>query len=250
MRKEIETEIWVPHEEKKGMVRYVGQRKAKEVFLELGKALEEEGLCPSEGLHLGGVFTYDGVELFPKMYGLECFAQWGSNEGVYIDINILARTDDDNEYGRVNFAFGKDLGEGQATFDRMQYIAGYIYKLLTGDGSVHARYMIIPGEPEKSMNSLVARAESEMVDALKHKLFHEASFSIDCAEELALKLMILKTLSRCSLPEDKIVELFEQDNVLECLYPLCIKIMEANAFEIEDILMSCKSFQKAKREES
>ena len=44
----IETQIWEEIPEKKGYVRYVGQRKLVEVFNELEAYLKKEGICPEE----------------------------------------------------------------------------------------------------------------------------------------------------------------------------------------------------------
>lgn len=38
----IETEIWEPHPEKKGMVRYVGQRKTADVFRDVEMFLKKK----------------------------------------------------------------------------------------------------------------------------------------------------------------------------------------------------------------
>ena len=48
-----------------------------------------------------------------------------------------------NIYEPVNFAVGKSLKETTEAFDRMQYIAGRIYRAFMGDGTVHDRYMKI-----------------------------------------------------------------------------------------------------------
>ncbi len=236
----IETDIWVPNEEKKGYVKYAGQRKVREVWEELCTVLREEGLYPPEYFLLGRDF--ENRELFPKLADLYCFTRWGSNEGIYIDIDMLITDEEEKNYKQVHFATGKSLGETEEEFDRMNYIAGYIYRLFMGDGSTHVRYMLIPGkESQLTHKKLLERAEYEAVAQMKQRMFSADNVDLprpigDYADELAVKLMIVKAMQNFELPEDKLIELAKQENVLDVLYPLCKKVMEPSLFEIEDYL--------------
>lgn len=241
----IETEIWVPNEEKKGWVKYAGQRKVREVWEELCAALKEEGLYPPEYFLIGRDF--ENRKLFPKLADVYCFTRWGSNEGIFIDIDMLISDEEEKSYKQIHFATGKSLGETEEEFDRMNYIASYIYRLFMGDGRIHARYMLIPGpEPRLTHKKLLERMEYEVVAQMKQRMFladkegltHPIS---DYADELAVKLMIVKAMQNFELPEDKLMELAKQESVLDTLYPLCKRVIEPSLFEIEDILASCPS---------
>ena len=83
----IETEIWEPHPEKRGMVRYVGQRKTADVFRDV-ETLKEENLYPEDYLKLSFGFE-SRYEEFPKMLDIRCYAQWGGNEGIYLQADLL-----------------------------------------------------------------------------------------------------------------------------------------------------------------
>lgn len=243
----IETEIWTKNEEKKGWLKYVGQRKAVEVFNELEEVLKREGLCPPEYFSLSHTFSGTGETLFPRIDDLYCHTRWGGNEGIYINVDILHYNKDNSHYETIPFATGKSLGESIEEFDRMQYIAGYIYRLLMGDGSVRSRYIKLrENEPEKNQEALVRRVEMEANEMLKKKLYCEGEEPRNYANEAALKLMIMEGLSNCSLSEEKIEELYSHENILDYLHGICRPIMEANAYEIEDLLMSTRSFSPEK----
>ena len=244
MRK-IETDIWVPNEEKKGWVKYAGQRKVREVWEELCTVLKEEGLYPPEYFLLGRDF--ENRELFPKLADVYCFTRWGSNEGIYIDVNMLVTDEEEKNYKQIHFATGKSLGETEEEFDRMNYIAGHIYRLFMGYGSIHARYMLLPGkESQLTHKKLLECAEYEAVTQMKQRMFSANSEGemqpiSDYADELSVKLMIVKAMQNFELPVDKLIELAKQENILDVLYPLCKRVTEASLFEIEDILASCQS---------
>ena len=135
----IETEIWEPVPDKPGCVQYVGQRKASEVFEDLECFLREENLYPDEYFLLNFDFKRDGNQKIPRIADVICYAQWGGNEGVYLEVEFLAKHPNRDDFSRVNFASGKTLGESSEDFDRMQYIAGRIYKAFTSEGFVSSR---------------------------------------------------------------------------------------------------------------
>lgn len=128
----IETEIWEPHPENKGCLRYVGQRKAGDVFNELTEYLKKEEIYPDEYFLLNHSIENDA--LLPHVEDVICYAQWGGSEGVYIEVEFVVLQTTTNSYERINFATGKTLGETDVDFDRMQYIAGRIYKAFTNEG--------------------------------------------------------------------------------------------------------------------
>ena len=242
MLKTIETEILVPIEEKKGYVRYVGQRKAKEVFDELQNTLKEMNLYPDEYFLLANAFQFDGV-LFPKMADLHCYAQWGSSEGVYLEVDILTSDEEKKEYKTVHFATGKTLEETEAAFDRMQYIAGCIYKVFMGSGYTPARYVILKDEDAQktiTYEKLVGKLEQECKDIMREHLLHKEEGLSKIAGELGLKLQILNVLKKEEvfkmLPDEKLKELYETDGIMQHLYQLVHHICEADEWEIEDAI--------------
>ena len=112
-------------------------------FIDIKKILTEEGLCPEEYFTLSYPTGCHADEPFPEISGLFCNAQWGGSEGIYLDIAINVFDSEEKNYKQISFITGKTLSESGDAFDRMQYIGGYIYRLLMGDGNVHARYILL-----------------------------------------------------------------------------------------------------------
>ena len=102
--------------------------------------LKKEGICPEEYF----LPTHDAQPdtLFPRG-DIRCYAQWGGSEGIYIELEVLVGATKDSPYKIVHIATGKTLDESAAAYDRMQYIAGRIYKAFCGEGFQPSRYCII-----------------------------------------------------------------------------------------------------------
>lgn len=230
--KRIETEIWVPDLEKKGYVKYTGQRKARDVFQEVSEALEEAGLYPDEYFSLASQFKYGDTVEFPVARELACYANWGGSEGIYLEVMVY--TEIQNECKWVNFASGKTLDETHEAFIRMQYIAGYIYQLIMGDGRVHPRYILL--DREKNGKLLIDRVDSEFSNYLTNILFHNDSKPMEHADEIALMSMIVKALPHSELQQEKLTELFQRNNILNSILPSCQKVFENCCREIERIV--------------
>ena len=131
----IETEIWESNPNKPGYVRYVGQRMISKVFDELTDFLAEHKLTPDEYFLLNHDLDKDSK--LPKVLDVRCYAQWGGSEGIYLEVDFLVQNED-NTRRWTSFATGKTLGETSKDFNRMQYIAGRIYKAFTTEGSMHS----------------------------------------------------------------------------------------------------------------
>ena len=118
----IETEIWekVPNEPNK--VSYVKQRPAKEVFSELEAYLTKNNLLPDEYFSLSS--HLENLE-FPKGK-IICHADYGSSEGIYLDIDIVA------EKEIIHFATGKTLADSEAEMDKMYKVASECMKVFRG----------------------------------------------------------------------------------------------------------------------
>ena len=140
--KKIETEIWVPSKEHPNCVKYKGQRNAREVYTEIRDLLKAEDLMPDEYFIISSKFDNINVNV-PKVVDVICYAKWGGSEGIYLHVDFIVENTTYNIYEPVNFAVGKSLKETTEAFDRMQYIAGRIYRAFMGDGTVHDRYMKI-----------------------------------------------------------------------------------------------------------
>lgn len=239
--KTIETEIWEPVSEKPGHVRYVGQRKAVDVFAELKEMLEEEHLLPDEYFLIN--HNFDKKTDFPKMSYMKCYAQWGSNEGIYLDVEILVYNEETHRCDSQFFATGKTLDESSEAYDRMQYIAGRIYKAFCGEHGycVNPIYEVLP-DAIKTRERLIAKADSEFKSFIREEMLHKEKSPSEIAEEIGLKAMIVNVLKTCEISEDKLKELFAMSDMLDRLYDICKPVINGDQFEIDDLLSSCRTF--------
>lgn len=240
MKKIIATQNWKLVPDKPGLIENVSQRKAIEVFRELEETLRDAGLYPDEYLLVDSNFRDENID-FPEISDLICYAQWGTSEGIYLDVDLIVYDRENNCCERKHFATGKTLAEDSASFDRMQYIAGYIYRLFTGDIQTSTRYLLV-GKTEKSERALLAKIYAEYREYLLRNLVHKQSELTEVSEGIGLRSMIVHELPKCSLPEDKLEELLRSDNALDLLTKICEPILQADAFEINDMISSCDSF--------
>ena len=243
----IETQIWEAMPGNPNKLTLTGQRKAKEVFEELFEALKKEDILPDEYFLLSQQFDNETVEI-PVIEDICCFAEWGVSEGIYLYANLFTRRPDVG-LQKVHFATGKTLKGDSDSFDRMQYIAGYIYKLFTGYHETPARYMLVDNKELDIRTELFARVQEEYHRYLRKNLVHKQIMSEKFAKQIGLRSLIVAELPKCLLPEDKAEELKALDNVLDFLTRICSSILEANAFEINDIISSCRSFRQYMQEE-
>lgn len=241
----IETQIWEEIPEKKGYVRYVGQRKLVEVFNELEAYLKKEGICPEEYF----LPTHDAQPdtLFPRG-DIRCYAQWGGSEGIYIELEVLVGATKDSPYKIVHIATGKTLDESAAAYDRMQYIAGRIYKAFCGEGFQPSRYCIIDSGEKKEVTHerLLKKLRGECTAYMKRELLHKQTPIDDVSDKLGMMMTILSVIKKPkvyeALPKEKIEELCSTENVLDILCEMCSSVSEADSFEIEDIIASAPAF--------
>lgn len=214
-------------------------RTIQEVFNDIKKILIAEGLCPDEYFSLSYPMRYVD-EAFPEISGLLCNAQWGGSEGIYLDIAMDVFISEEKIYKQISFITGKTLCESEEAFDRMQYIGGYVYRLLMGDGNVHARY-ILSSTPKQNKDTLDRKLNYELKNLMKKTLYSQKEDSVIDPEELALKATILKVVTAKPLTEDKLKQLLEADNALDTLYNLCRPVMPATLYEVEDIISSART---------
>lgn len=249
----IETQIWEAVPDKKGYVRYVGQRKLIEVFNELEAYLKKEGICPEE--YFLPTHEAQPDTLFPRG-DIRCYAQWGGSEGIYIELEVLVGATKDSPYKIVHIATGKILDESAAAYDRMQYIAGRIYKAFCGEGFQPSRYCIAGsgGEKEVTHESLLKKLGRECAAYMKRELLHKQTLIDDVSGKLGMMMTILSVIKKpkvyAALPKEKIEELYSTENVLDILCEMCSSVSEADSFEIEDIIASAPSFVRSEPDDS
>ena len=72
---------------------------------------------------------------------------------------------EDSQHKTEHFMTGKTLGESGADMDRMSLISSAITKAIRGDNSVHARYMVVGGQPgtEETMSLNLSPDEQRLV---------------------------------------------------------------------------------------
>ena len=87
---------------------------------------------------------------------------------------------------------------------------------------------------------VVAQMKQRMFLADKEGLTHPIS---DYADELAVKLMIVKAMQNFELPEDKLMELAKQESVLDTLYPLCKRVIAVSYTHLCITLLSSFGLQ-------
>lgn len=234
----VKTETMV---QKEDGTRIYEPRTIQEVFNDIKKILIEEGLCPEDYFTLSYPTSCHADEPFPEISDLFCNAQWGGSEGIYLDITINVFDSEEEKYKQISFITGKTLSESGDAFDRMQYIGGYIYRLLMGDGNVHARYILLHN-PRQDKASLDEKLNYEFISLMKKHLYSQKEDSVIDTEELALKAMILKAVMANPVREDKLKQLLEADNALDILYHLCKPVIPVTLYEVEDIIASVDTF--------
>lgn len=240
MRK-IETAIYEPVQEKPGYVRKVGMRKAKDVFAEIKEELCKQGLLPDEYFLSQAEYENEKISL-PDFADVFCYARWGTSEGIYLDVEFSVYDESEKRYKLSHFITGKTLREDSAAYDRMQYIAGQIYKMLMGEHQTPARYMLIDGDKTGSRKKLLERIQGEYLEFVRQDLVHRQDNVQSAAAAIGLRSLVVAELPNCLLPEDKVAELTDSENALERLTEICEHIIDADLYEINECISSCRSF--------
>ena len=164
--KTIDFDIWEPNPDKPGTIRRVGQRMAQEVFAELQYRLGSTGYLPDEYFLMNDEWR-NGKEI-PEDAGFFCTVDYGSSEGVYLDVYLKWYDEQNQKNITKSFITGKTLGETGSDLDRMYLIASAITKAFNGDGGTHARYIRL-GEAE-SPNGMVMHLNQDeqrvLIDSL------------------------------------------------------------------------------------
>lgn len=114
-------------------LKLVGMMKAQDAFNALEKHLESVGLLPDEYFS-PGIFP-KGAEL-PNYYEAICSTNWGSNEGIFIDISLMYREADRGPMEFFKLATGKTLSSSGDDFVHMSRIAAECSMMLNGFGAL------------------------------------------------------------------------------------------------------------------
>jgi len=132
----IETEIWKDHPEKPNVVIFDQQRVAQDIFNELVEHLKADGRMPDEYFLLN--HDWQNGKLFPRDAHIISSANFGGNEGIYLDVSIRYRKEVPEHNKATNtvkhkenivielFATGKTLGDTIQDLDRMSLVASSV----------------------------------------------------------------------------------------------------------------------------
>jgi hypothetical protein len=162
----IDFDKWEPNPEQPGTIRRVGQRSAQEVFAELQHRLESIGYLPDEYFLMDDEWR-NGKEI-PEGAGFFCTVDYGSSEGVYLDVYLKWYDKQKQESITKGFITGKTLGQTGSDLDRMYLIASAITKAFNGDGGTYARYVRL-GEADSPNGMLMHLNQEEqrlLIDSL------------------------------------------------------------------------------------
>ena len=159
--KQIEFERWEPDAENPRKLKYAGQRTAEDVFHELEAQLDSVGYLPDEYFTMD--WRWEHGRQIPKGADFFCKTDYGGSEGIYLD--VFLEWYEDSQRKTEHFMTGKTLGESGADLDRMFLISSAITKAFRGDNSVHARYMVVGGQPgpEETMSLNLSPDEQRLV---------------------------------------------------------------------------------------
>lgn len=118
-------------------VKHIGMADAKETFDKLKTHLETNGFLPDEYFLFSGEYKGLTGEL-PEFEEALCIPNFGSSEGIYLDISLACRDGDGKRYFQ-SFATGKTLGETADDYFRMFRIAAECSLMLNGRGFFYER---------------------------------------------------------------------------------------------------------------
>lgn len=150
----IEVDKYEPHPEKQGWVRHVGMRTYGEVYRELEAHLKEMDMMPDEYFSSSYDLRHKDKDELPDFSEALCHVNFGSNEGIYLDIVLATYSNDGPEF--VRFATGKTLSCDVEAFYKMSMICAECSMMLNGRGG-----MVRLGQED--LNIQFNRVEREVV---------------------------------------------------------------------------------------
>lgn len=134
--KTFELDRWSEPDENR-RVKHIGMADAQETFEKLRKHLEDYDLLPDEYFSFSGEYKGLTGEL-PDFDEAVCIPNFGSSEGIYLDIYLMCRDREGRRYFQ-QFATGKTLGETADDYYRMFRIAAECSLMLNGRGHTYER---------------------------------------------------------------------------------------------------------------
>ena len=146
-------------------VKHIGMADAKKTFDKLKTHLEMKGLLPDEYFSFSG--KYEGLtgEL-PEFEEALCIPNFGSSEGIYLDISLACRDSDGKRYFQ-SFATGKTLGETADDYFRMFRIAAECSLMLNGRGFSYERNSMDIVLTEKEATAVTNSVELDLCGYLE-----------------------------------------------------------------------------------
>ena len=178
--KQIEFERWEPDAENPRRLTYAGQRTAEDVFHELEAQLDSVGYLPDEYFTMD--WRWEHGRQIPKGAYFFCKTDYGGSEGIYLDVYLEWQEGDKPK--KECFITGKTLGESGADLDRMFLISAAITKAFRGDNSVHARYMVVGGQPGPVEPLLLHLTPDEQQSFLDYAEAQDCTPSLSQAQKL------------------------------------------------------------------
>ena len=165
----IELERWEPKPDDPCCVHFVGLRTGQEVFNELKERLEQLGLLPDE-YFLMDVEWNHGKEI-PKGSDIFCTCDYGSSEGVYLDIYL--KWHEDGKPVIQSLATGKTLDESVIALDRMFLVASAVTKAFHGYGydiDGNDRIVYLSHEETQELTDILTKHEEELTEQMRKLL--------------------------------------------------------------------------------
>lgn len=158
-------------------VKHIGMADAKETFDKLKTHLEAHGLLPDEYFSFSG--KYEGLtgEL-PEFEEALCIPNFGSSEGIYLDISLACRDSDGKRYFQ-SFATGKTLGETADDYFRMFRIAAECSLMLNGRGFSYERNNVDLVLTEKEADAVANAVELDLCNYLEPETWTLLSAALD-----------------------------------------------------------------------
>lgn len=144
----------------------LGGRRAQEAYTDLKQRLECIGALPDEYFSLSS--DWNRKNTIPADADIVCNVDYGSNEGIYIDITL--RWEENGNIVKKPFITGKTLADTGAALDRMYLTASAVTKAFHGDHRQYAQVAnLYPSKRSDMLLNLSAKEQDIFIDALLHR---------------------------------------------------------------------------------
>ena len=199
----------------------LGGRRARDVYTDLKQRLESIGVLPDEYFSLSS--DWNRKNTIPADADIVCNVDYGSNEGIYIDITL--RWEENGSVVKKPFITGKTLADTGAALDRMYLTASAVTKAFHGDRLQYAQVAkLFLSKREDMLVSLSAKEQDIFIDALLNRREMLVS-ELDGTEQL-LRRMVGSITEYIDLTGAKPLHMKDYDKAL-----LTIRDGEVEAFK-------------------